>query len=187
MVLTEGWTEYYYALGLKSSLPREKQRSITVDILPPNNENTFEQLVNKAKAKIKEKKQSGVPYDDVWLFFDKDSNSLQTSHFTNKLYRLAYCSISIEHWFILHLEDRRGRFASAKSAIEHLNRLWQKEFGTDYSKTTDNHYYKLCHFQATAIQRARSIEQQTQRDETPKHEANPFFTLPEFIDFFQSL
>ncbi len=187
LVLTEGWTEYYYAMGLKSTLSREKQRSVSVDIPLPNNENTFDQLVKKAISRSNEARRSGVPFDAIWLFIDKDSNPLQAGHFTNEQFRLAYCSISIEHWFILHFEDRRAGFSNANGAINHLNRLWQRAFRTDYSKTTQKHFEKLRDLQATAVQRARSIEQQAQRDAMPQHEANPFFTLPDFIAFFQSL
>ncbi len=39
LIIPEGWCEYNYAQALKHSLPRDKQRSISVEMPNPNNKN----------------------------------------------------------------------------------------------------------------------------------------------------
>ncbi len=192
LVIPEGWTEYKYAMNLKSDmLAREKQRSISVTIPQPNNENSAKQLLAKALAEIKKAKREKNPYDAIWLFFDKDENIglREVFHQAEQLeiIQLAYSCISMEHWFLLHLEDSRQTFATSAEAKRRLEVLWQNCFGRPYSKTDDKLYDSLREHLDLALERSAQIERQAQRDETPPHIRNPYFTLHRLIGYFRGL
>ncbi|MEW5844994.1 MAG: RloB family protein [Bacteroidota bacterium] len=190
LVLPEGWCEYNYAQALKNSLPREKQRSISVEMPKPNNENSALQLLNKAEKRIKNAKKDNNPYNAVWIFFDNDNQPDLTEFFqklTNTTVQIAYSCMCIEHWFIIHLEDNRQAFQNAQQALQRIETLWQNNFNQPFHKTKVNHFQKLTQNLATAMNRANTITQQAEADGTPIAKRNPFFTIQDFIHFFQSL
>lgn len=190
LIIPEGWCEYNYAQGLKHSLPRDKQRSITVEMPKPNNQNSANQLLDKAEIMIKKAKRDKNPYDAVWIFFDNDNQPNLAAFFqrlTNTTVQIAYSSMCIEHWFIIHFENNRKGYQNAHQALQRIETLWQHHFNQIYHKTKVNHYEKLKENLATAMERANSITQQTEADATPVPNRNPFFTIQNFIQFFQSL
>ncbi|MCC6548596.1 MAG: RloB domain-containing protein [Ignavibacteriaceae bacterium] len=190
LILPEGWCEYNYAMALKKSLPRDKQRSISVEMPSPGAKNTVKHLMQKAVRLKAKAKQDKNPYDAVWLFFDNDNQSGLKDVFRKlKLLeiRIAYCSISIEHWFILHLEDIRTPFANSDEALRKIKMLWRSHFNSDYHKTTIKHFDKLKEDLDTAAKRAEQIWKQAEKDGIPIEERNPYFTIPDLISYFTSL
>jgi hypothetical protein len=190
LVIPEGWCEYNYAQALKHSLPRDKQRSISVEMPIPNNENSAFQLLDKAEKMIKKAKRDKNPYDAVWIFFDNDNQPNIAAFFqkqSNTSVRIAYSSMCIEHWFIIHFENNRQAYQNALQALQRIETLWQQNFNQSYHKTKVNHFEKLKGYLKTAMERADAIRQQAIADETPLFNRNPFFTIQELIQFFQSL
>ncbi len=190
LIIPEGWCEYNYAQALRHSLPRDKQRSISVEMPKPNNENNASQLLDKALAMLKKARRDKNPYDVVWIFFDNDNQPNLAPFFqrlNNTSVQIAYSSICIEHWFIIHLEDNRQAYQNAHQALQRIETLWHKQFNQDYHKTKLNHFEKLRDKLHTAMDRATSITQQVVADEIPIVNRNPFFTIQEFIQFFQRL
>ncbi|MEW6005464.1 MAG: RloB family protein [Stygiobacter sp.] len=190
LIIPEGWCEYNYAQALKNSLPRDKQRSISVEMPKPNNENNAFQLLAKAEKMIKKARQDNNPYDAVWIFFDNDNQPNLPDFFqslSNTKVQIAYSSICIEHWFIIHLEDNRQAYQNALQALQRIENLWHQHFNQTYHKTKVNHFEQLKGNLTTAIERATSITQQADADAIPMFNRNPFFTIQKFIQFFQSL
>ncbi len=185
--------EYNYAQSLKASIARDKQRSISVEMPKPNNENTALQLLDKALKKISKAKRDKNPYDIVWIFFDND-NQPNLARFFQKLNRIktaniqiAYSSLCIEHWFIIHFENNRKKYKNAHRVEQDLNNLWLNRFERKYHKTRINHFEKLKDSLPKAIEIASEIKRQSEADKVPVEKRNPYFTVHEFIRFFQNL
>jgi hypothetical protein len=190
LIIPEGWCEYNYAQALKHSLPRNKQRSISVEMPKPNNENSAFQLLDKAEVMIKKARRDKNPYDAVWIFFDNDNQPNLAAFFqkqSNTSVRIAYSSMCIEHWFIIHFENNRQAYQNGHQALQRIETLWKQNFNQSYHKTKVNHFEKLKGYLTTAMERADTITQQAIADETPLFNRNPFFTIQEFIQFFHSL
>lgn len=188
LILPEGWCEYNYAQALKNSLPRDKQRGI--EMPRPNNENNASQLLDKAERNIRKARSDKNPYDAVWIFFDNDNQPNLTDFFqklSNTPIEIAYSSMCIEHWFIIHFEDNRQAYPNAQQALQRIETLWQNNFNQPYHKTKVNHFEKLKDNLTTAIQRANTISQQAEENETPMALRNPFFTIQKLVQFFQNL
>lgn len=75
LIIPEGWCEYNYAQALKTSLPRNKQRSISVEMPRPDNENSVSQLLDKAWTMLQKARHDKNPYDVIWVFFDNDGQT----------------------------------------------------------------------------------------------------------------
>lgn len=190
LIIPEGWCEYNYAQSLKSSLPRDKQRSISVEMPRPDYKNTAVQLLSKAVRLITKAKKDKNPYDAVWLFFDND-NQTELEHVFRKIesagIKMAYSSISIEHWFILHLENIRTPYINSRQALRKIESLWEDRFNKEYHKTKVNHFKSLKDYLETAIQRAEQITTHSEEDDIPLAQRNPYFTVQELITFFRGL
>lgn len=192
LIIPQGWTEFNYASSLKRNLPRDKQRSISIEIPKPNNENQPLKLLEKAIRKIKDANRYKNPYEVVWIILDNDNNPDIKKFFkllTNSKVKLqiAYSSICIEHWFILHLENCRTPFENAEKACKKLNTLWQKFFDNEYNKKDFDHYEKLKKYQCVAINRATQIEEDPINTGISIEERNPYFTIHKLIKFFEIL
>ena len=190
LIIPEGWCEYNYAQALKHSLPRDKQRSISVEMPKPSNENSAFQLLEKAEIMIKKARRDKNPYDAVWIFFDNDNQPNLAGffqRFSNTPVQIAYSSMCIEHWFIIHFENNRQAYQNAHQALQRIETLWQHNFNQPYHKTKVNHFEKLNENLTSAMERANTIMQQAEADETPVANRNPFFTIQNFIHFLQAL
>lgn len=190
LIIPEGWCEYNYAQSLKHSLPRDKQRSISIEMPKPNNQNSAPQLLNKAEKMIKKARQNRNDYDAVWIFFDNDNQTNLVPFFQrlrNATVQIAYSSICIEHWFIIHFENNRQPYQNADQALARIGALWHSQFNQVYHKTKVNHFEKLKSRKENAMDRADIIAQQAEADEIAFADRNPFFTIQEFIRFFENL
>ncbi len=122
LILCEGVTEQHYALALKATLGREKQREVDIEIVYNTNNDPLT-LTQKATRRANDAKRAGVPYTKVWLFFDNDNSPKLKEVFAEidkQNHSIAYSSISIEYWFILHYSYTSKEFTNAGEAIRHL-------------------------------------------------------------------
>lgn len=190
LILPEGWCEYFYAMALKNELPRDKQRGIGIEIPKPDGKTTALQLLHKALQAQTNAKRERNTYDAIWLFFDHD-NQPQLGLFFESLLKtdikMAYSSLCIEHWFIMHLVDDRSPNTSSAQVIAKLDALWQKHFKQAYHKTKLKHFEILKPYLPQAMQRAEAISRQAEGDGPALAALNPYFTLPAFIRYFRSL
>ena len=132
LILCEGETERIYLDSLKNTLNRDIQRHIEINIKKAKCSEPAN-IIKEAMTKRKTAKQELQPYDAIWLVFDDDNRSSIESLFAKaqkENFRIAYNSISIELWFILHFEKTAKAFNSAAEAEAHL-----KKYCKQYSKT----------------------------------------------------
>ncbi len=180
LILCEGLTEYFYAKSLQAELPRSFQRSLSISIVC-NSKNDPKSIAAEArKRKIRARKERNS-YDSIWLFFDNDNSSQLDAAFriiNNEGFCVAYSSICIEHWFILHIENCGRAFRNGSEALNHLKKLWP-----GYHKTKMKHYQELRSKLELAIDRAKTLRKNVQTD-LPRHQRNPFFTIDRLIKFF---
>lgn len=135
LILCEGETEKYYLDAFKGSLKREVQRTIYVNILQANCSEPVG-IVKEAINKQSKAKVDKQPYDTIWLVFDDDKRSNLKQIFAEakkNRFSIAYSSISIEFWFILHFERTAHEFSSSDKAVKHL-----KKHLPQYCKTDTN-------------------------------------------------
>lgn len=190
LIIPEGWCEYNYAQTLKKSLSREKQRSILVEMPKPNNENNALQLLNKPRLLSAKARRDKNPYDAIWIFFDNDNQPYLTDIFnqlSSEIIQVAYSCISIEHWFLIHLEDNRQAFLNSTQAEKKLQSLWKKHFNQRYHKTKLNHYQILKSLQSNAIRVSKAIRMHNEIENIPQSKRNPYFTIDQMINYFDSL
>lgn len=181
LILCEGLTEYLYAKSLQSELPRNLQRSLSIEI-DHNSQNDPLSLSVEARKRKKKARKEKNPYDSVWLFFDNDNWPQLEAAFRiieSEELCIAYSSICIEHWFILHYEECGRSFQNGSEALSHLKSKWP-----EYHKTRIIHYRALKSNLRTAIRRAK-ILRKTVQTELPRHQRNPYFTIDKLIDFFK--
>lgn len=190
LIIPEGVCEYLYVKELKKTLDRDKQRSITVEIPKPDGKNNCTGLIKRANHLLNNAKQDRNPYDTVWIFLDHDNKpdiSLLFQKSQKSAIRLVYSCICIEHWFLIHLEDNRQHYPSPEQIIRRLELVWLSKFSIQYHKTKLNHFTKLKDFLPEAKLRAKAIHEQAETDGIPLHKRNPYFTVPDLIDYFQEL
>jgi hypothetical protein len=183
LILCEGMTEYIYARSLQMELPRDLQRSVAIEIFYQN-QNDPKSLALEARKRVRTAANERNAYDTVWLFFDNDRWPQLSEAFdiiNKENYHIAYTSICIEHWFILHFEHCGKAFQSGEEARRYLNKLWPQ-----YHKTRTNAYKELKDRLEAAIERANAINKNKEAD-IPVHERNPYFTLQGLISFFEHL
>lgn len=180
LILCEGVTEYLYAKSLQSELPRNLQRSISIEI-DHNSRNDPKSLAEEARKRKRRARKERNSYDSVWLFFDHDNWPQLEAAFRivdAEGFWIAYSAMCIEHWFILHFENCGRSFQDGAEALRFLKTKWP-----EYHKTKLKHYEILKDELGTAIDRAKTLRRNVQTD-LPKHQRNPYFTVDKLIDFF---
>lgn len=180
LILCEGVTEYLYAKSLQSELPRNLQRSISIEI-DYNSRNDPKSLAEEGRKRKRKARKERNSYDSVWLFFDHDNWPQLEAAFKivdSEGFCIAYSAMCIEHWFILHFENCGRSFQNGTEALRFLKTKWP-----EYHKTRLKHYELLKEDLDTAIDRAKTLRKNVQTD-LPKHERNPYFTIDKLIDFF---
>lgn len=183
LILCEGVTEEVYAKALRSEyLPRELQRTVTVDVVR-HKQNDPLNLVNEAKDRVAKAKKARVPYNHVWLFFDHDNFPKLRKVFEEvdkHGFKPAFTAISLEYWFILHYEDCGKVFLTGDECVRHLKKSWPL-----YHKTQINHFKELGNYVKRAIERAEKLE--IKNKDVHIWEAQPYTTVHHLITFFKEL
>lgn len=183
LILCEGVTEEVYAKALRTAfLPRELQRTVTVDVVR-HKKNDPLNLMAEAKDRVKQARKEKMPYDDVWLFFDHDNSPHLQDVFeqvAKHRFHLAFTAISLEYWFILHFEDCGRTFANGDDCVKYLKKHWPT-----YHKTKINHFVELGRYVDTAIDRAEK------REKIYAGEAildiQPYTSVHKLVAFFKKL
>jgi hypothetical protein len=183
LILCEGATEYLYARALQMELPRHLQRSVSIEIFYQT-QNDPKSLIQEAKRRTRAAIKERNAYDTVWLFFDNDrwpqlSEAFDLINRTD--YKIAYTSICLEHWFILHFENCGRAFRNGDEATSYLNKLWPA-----YHKTKINAYKELKGRLADAIGRANTLNR-NQDQGISIAQRNPYFTVQDLVQFFNIL
>lgn len=183
LILCEGMTEYLYAKSLQNELPRNLQRSISIEI-DYNSKNDPRSLAEEAVRRKRKARYDRNSFDSVWLFFDHDNWPQLEAAFRivdSEGFCIAYSAMCIEHWFILHFENCGRSFQDGTEALRYLLTQWP-----EYHKTKLKHYEILKENLETAINRAKALRRNSQID-VPKYQRNPYFTIDKLIAFFNDL
>jgi hypothetical protein len=158
LILCEGETERIYLDALKNTLSRDIQRNIEINIKKAKCSEPAN-IIKEALTKRKTAKHEMQPYDSIWLVFDDDNRSNIETLFAKakkENFSIAYNSISIELWFILHFEQTAKAFNSASEAETHL-----KKYCKQYSKTNTTIFEMLRPFyQSQALSNAAWLRSQ---------------------------
>lgn len=183
LVLCEGVTEEVYAKALRTAfLPRHVQRTVTIDVVR-HKKNDPLNLIAEAIDRVKSAKKERIPYDYVWLFFD-DDNSPHLPEVMDRVekhgFNLAFTSICIENWFILHLEECGRAFANGEECEKYLKRSWP-----NFHKTKVNHFTELREHLETAIHHAKRLE--IRNEGISILQAKPYTSVHKLVDFFNKL
>lgn len=183
LIICEGITEYLYAKSLQSELPRKLQRSVSIEI-DYNSKNDPKGLAEEARKRKRTAMGEKNAYDSIWLFFDHDNWPQLQAAFSiieTEEFCIAFSSVCIEHWFILHFENCGRSFQNGEEALHYLRSKWP-----NYHKTKIKHYEELRNRLDTALVRAKAFRRNVQTD-LPKHQRNPYFTIDKLIEFFKEL
>jgi RloB-like protein len=185
LIFCEGQTEKYYLEGLKRTLPNNTRRSLQIDISCPSANRPKELLKYANKKKIDP--DYNPKYITVWLVIDKDDHPYLKEVFNaakSNGINIAYSSISIEIWFLLHFISNPKSFGKAhdaeKNLLIHL---------TSYKKALSNIYNLLQNNEATALKNAKILYASNQKKlEFDCHEwdLNPYTTMHLLIEDLRS-
>lgn len=126
LVVCEGETEVNYLKGFRSSLSREQQRTLKIEPVKAEKTDCLK-VVKEAIERKKEAIREGVPYEEVWAFFDDDNQLHIQMAFeiaAKNGVKVAFSSIALEFWFLLHFEYSGRSFQHGDEVIKTLKKHW---------------------------------------------------------------
>jgi len=125
LIICEGQSECQYFITFKKTLrDKYKLKGMEVEIYQPKYYNPIG-LLKEAKKKIREAKADKLPYDKVWIVFDKDQHQninkviAESSAYKQKI-EIGLSIISFEIWILLHFEKTKKPFHSCEELVKYL-------------------------------------------------------------------
>lgn len=164
--------------------PSEEERDKGLD-------NQGESIKTDAKNLVKIAREYGRDYDEVWVVFDKDGYTKHEEAFENaqkpekgeKIVNIAFSSIAIEHWILLHYEQNKTAFNKSRDVIKYLSD--EDYFVEDPKDENILIYSQLQEKTETAIQNAawlrREMETELLANDGKIYELNPQVTVDELV------
>jgi len=140
LVVCEGETEVNYLKGYKQTLSREKQRTLKIEPVKAVGTDCLS-IVNEAIARLKAAKRENIPFKEVWAFFDDDNQPEIVNAFSKAKangIRIAFSSICLELWFLLHFEYTSRQFMDSDEVTSLLKNHW-----SDYRKPAFDSWARL--------------------------------------------
>jgi hypothetical protein len=140
LILCEGQSEQIYIKGYKSEdVNKRRLAKVDVEIYQPKNYSP-RGLLTEAKQKAREAKREGMPYDKIWIVFDRDGHANVPQTFEEARIakiNIAFSAVCFEVWIVLHFEKTNRTFQNCEDVIHFIkNRGY-----LDYAKT--NFYNQL--------------------------------------------
>jgi hypothetical protein len=180
LVVCEGIeTEPNYFEAFKKELPRE-----VVDIAIEGEGMNTISLVERAEELRTRRAMTDVPFDQVWVVFDKNSfdpddfdNAINKAQSKNML--CAWSNEAFELWYILHFEYR----TTGMPRDEYKGKL-KEHLGEIYKKNDPEMYDKLRRKgdQLQAIAWARRLHAEARAAGTPPSGSNPCTTVYALVE-----
>jgi RloB-like protein len=130
LILCEGESEVIYLNGFRVD---RRLQGVSIEIYQPNNFSPLG-LLKEAKRKIKEAQKDKLPYERVWIVFDKDAHAgiPQTFHEAQEAnIHIAFSLVSFEQWVLLHFEKSNQYFAMTHDVVRYI----EKHHLANYGKT----------------------------------------------------
>lgn len=140
---------------------------------------------------VKIAREYGSDCDEVWAVFDKDGYTKHEKAFENakkrgrskKVVNIAFSSIAIEHWILLHYEQNKTAFNKSRDVINYLSD--RGYFVEDPKDENAPIYSQLQEKTETAIQNAAwlrmEMETELQANDGKFYELNPYVTIDELV------
>lgn len=188
LILCEGQSEQIYIKGYKSEdVNKRRLAKVDVEIYQPKDYSPHG-LLTEAKKKAKEAKKDKMPYESVWIVFDKDGhayvpNTFEEARIANV--NIAFSSVCFEIWILLHFEKTSRQFQNCDDIIhfiKHRNYL-------SYEKT--NFYHQLSIEQKQNVNiNAEWLHNQNEEDiqrGIPIHHLNPYTDFDRLMKYLQSV
>ena len=130
LILCEGESEVIYLTGYRVD---KRLSGVNIQIYQPNDFSPLG-LLKEAKKKQKEAQKDKLPYEAVWIVFDKDAHPSIPQTFKEAQQsdiNIAFSLISFERWVLLHFEKSKNHFAFTADLVRHI----EKNHFPNYSKT----------------------------------------------------
>ncbi len=189
LILTEGETEEIYLKSYKSDDENRRRLSgVGIEIYKPKDHSPLG-LLTEAKKRIKEAKKDKMPYEKVWIVFDRDGHANIPATFHEKQavneIEIAFSVVCFEYWILLHFEKTTRLFNDCDSIGSYIR---QKYF-PEYEKSRNN-YHHLKDKISIAIEYATSIAKQNQTDLNnglKPYQLQAYTNVHELISFLKDL
>ena len=172
-------------------------KSFAITIYPSEEEtnegldNRGESIKTDAKNLVKIAREAIGDYDEVWAVFDKDGYTKHEEAFENankpapdeKVVNIAFSSIAIENWILLHYEKNKTAFNKSKDVINYLS---DQDYFLDDPKDSETLIYaQLEEKTETAIQNAAwlrmEMEAELEANDGKIYELNPYVTVDKLV------
>ena len=140
---------------------------------------------------VKIAREYGSDCDEVWAVFDKDGYTKHEKAFENakkrgrskKVVNIAFSSIAIEHWILLHYEQNKTAFNKSQDVINYLS---EKSYFIDNPKDENTPIYSQLQYKTeTAIQNAAwlrmEMKTEVEANDGKFYELNPYVTVDELV------
>jgi len=187
LILCEGETEEKYFKEIKSSLPREKQRGIEVDINSPEKYYDPFNLVQTAVGQLIARKKEGIRNTMAWVVFDHDHHPKRAEAFEKAKtagVKMAYSAICFETWFLLHFNYSTKAFNTGDDLKNQV-----KKYIKNYEPGKTSMFTLLNEKTNTATENALKLRKAQQKDfpDSPVWELNPYTNVDELVHFLLNL
>ena len=188
LILCEGQSEQIYINGYKSEdVNKRRLANVDVEIYQPKDYSPHG-LLAEAKFKAKEARRDKMPYDKIWIIFDRDGHAYVPTTFEEARIakiNITFSSVCFEIWILLHFEKTSRQFQKCDEIISFI-----KHNGyLNYEKT--NFYNQLTFEQKQiAIINAEWLHGQNEVDiqrGISIHELNPYTDFDRLMKYLQSL
>ncbi|GAB4423000.1 MAG: RloB family protein [Bacteroidia bacterium] len=159
LIMCEGETERNYFQALKED-PGYKLRlsAVSAQVVKAKNPSPG-QVVDEAQQRAMHEKQTGNPYDEVWVILDHDHHPSRKQVYEAALghgMRVGFSVLAFEVWYLLHFEQS----ARAYAHIDDLLRVLRRHI-PHYEKARQNDFAYLKLHLAAACDRAVWLRSQT--------------------------
>lgn len=189
LILTEGETEEIYLKSYKSDDENRRRLSgVGIEIYKPKDHSPLG-LLAEAKKRIKEAKRDKMPYEKVWIVFDRDGHANIPATFHEKQavneIEIAFSVVCFEYWVLLHFEKTTRLFSDCDSIGSYIR---QKYF-PEYEKSRNN-YHNLKDKINLAIENATWTTKQNQNDLNDglkPYQLHAYTNVHELISFLKDL
>ncbi len=128
LILCEGESEVIYLKGYRVD---KRLPGVSIEIYQPNYFSPLG-LLKEAKKKIKEANADKLPYESIWIVFDKDLHAAIPQTFKEAEQadiNIAFSLICFEQWVLLHFEKSKHYFQMPADLIRHIENKHLPNYG----------------------------------------------------------
>jgi hypothetical protein len=188
LILCEGQSEQIYINGYKSEdVNKRRLANVDVEIYQPKDYSPHG-LLAEAKFMAKEARRDKMPYDAIWIVFDRDGHAYVPTTFEEARIakiNITFSSVCFEIWILLHFEKTSRQFQKCDEIISFIKH-------SGYLKYEKTNFYNQLTFEQkqTAIINAEWLHGQNEVDiqrGLSIHELNPYTDFDRLMKYLHSL